>query len=97
MHLNGASISFFRKNPMFKPFFIGTLLAFKIGVRFRAKIFDARRMRYMFDMENAMTIRLDDELPTMPVFDPKYRRAPDRGFTLNQHQTELAQIGRAHV
>ena len=44
----------------------------------------------MFDMENAMTIKLDDELPTMPAFDPKYRRAPDRGFTLSQHQTELA-------
>lgn len=44
----------------------------------------------MFDMENAMTIKLDDELPKMPEFDPSYRRAPDRGFTLNQHQTELA-------
>ena len=43
-----------------------------------------------FDIANAMTIKLDEELPKMPEFDPAYRRAPDRGFTLTQAQTETA-------
>ncbi len=38
----------------------------------------------------AMTIKLDPVLPEYPAFDPKYRRAPNRGFTLNQGETELA-------
>ena len=31
-----------------------------------------------FDLSNAMVIRLDDELPELHPFDPKYRRAPRR-------------------
>lgn len=39
----------------------------------------------------AMRIKLDfDELPAMPKFVEGIRRAPDRGFHLNQHQTEIA-------
>lgn len=41
--------------------------------------------------EAAMRICLDfDELPPMPAFVPGIRRAPDRGFRLNQQQTEIA-------
>lgn len=41
--------------------------------------------------EAAMRICLDfDELPPKPAFDPGIRRAPDRGFRLNQQQTEIA-------
>lgn len=42
------------------------------------------------EIENAMIIKLDDELPKMPKFVEGIRRAPDRGFTLNQKQAELA-------
>ncbi|HMM22889.1 MAG TPA: urocanate hydratase [Selenomonadales bacterium] len=42
------------------------------------------------DITKAMTIRLDGELPPCPEFAPGIRRAPDRGFTLTQAQTELA-------
>jgi len=38
----------------------------------------------------AMTIRLDDALPAYPALDPKYRRAPDRGFRLSVNQAKLA-------
>jgi urocanate hydratase len=38
----------------------------------------------------AMEIKLDDELPEMPVFSGGIRRAPDRGFRLTRTQTELA-------
>lgn len=38
----------------------------------------------------AMTIKLDAELPEYPEFVPGIRRAPDRGWTLNQKETELA-------
>lgn len=37
-----------------------------------------------------MTITLDDELPEMPEFVKGIRRAPDRGYTLNKSQTEIA-------
>lgn len=41
--------------------------------------------------EAAMRICLDfDELPPMHAFVPGIRRAPDRGFRLNQQQTEIA-------
>lgn len=41
--------------------------------------------------ESAMRICLDfDELPPMPAFVHGIRRAPDRGFRLNQQQTEIA-------
>ena len=38
----------------------------------------------------SMTIKLDDTLPKPPEFIPGIRRAPDRGFTLNPRETELA-------
>lgn len=40
--------------------------------------------------ERAMSIKLDAELPGDPEFLPGIRRAPDRGWTLNQKETELA-------
>ena len=42
------------------------------------------------EIETAMVIRLDDELPEMPNFEPGIRRAPHRGYTLSQEQTEVA-------
>ncbi|HZK18802.1 MAG TPA: urocanate hydratase, partial [Clostridia bacterium] len=42
------------------------------------------------DIFQAMTIRLDNELPQYPKFTEGIRRAPDRGFTLNQQETETA-------
>ena len=39
---------------------------------------------------SAMTIKLDNVLPEYPKFVEGIRRAPDRGFTLNQHETEIA-------
>ena len=42
------------------------------------------------DVSNAMTVKLDNELPVMPEFLPGVRRAPDRGFTLSKAQTEVA-------
>jgi len=38
----------------------------------------------------AMTIKLDSGLPEMPAFVKGIRRAPDRGFTLNREETEIA-------
>ena len=43
-----------------------------------------------FEIEQAMTIKIDDELPNMPEFAKGIRRAPDRGFTLSKQQAELA-------
>lgn len=37
-----------------------------------------------------ITVSLSKELPPEPVFDSKYRRAPSRGYGLNQDQTVLA-------
>ncbi|MDW7650070.1 MAG: urocanate hydratase [Bacillota bacterium] len=42
------------------------------------------------DIQAAMTIKLDSELPEIPAFVDDVRRAPHRGFTLNQLQTEIA-------
>ncbi|KYH34622.1 urocanate hydratase [Clostridium tepidiprofundi DSM 19306] len=42
------------------------------------------------DIEQSMTIRLDDELPKMPKFVEGIRRAPDRGFTLSEEEAKLA-------
>jgi len=42
------------------------------------------------NVAEAMTIRLDDELPTRQDFQPGIRRAPDRGFRLSQSQTKVA-------
>ncbi len=38
----------------------------------------------------AMTIRLEGPLPDYPAFAEGIRRAPDRGWTLNRAETELA-------
>ena len=40
--------------------------------------------------KEAMTVRLDGPLPEYPPFDERMRRAPDRGWTLNRAETELA-------
>ena len=42
------------------------------------------------DFSKAMTIRLDDELPQLHPFDPKYRRAPRRESKLSEADKELA-------
>ncbi|MBN2229492.1 MAG: urocanate hydratase [Candidatus Thorarchaeota archaeon] len=42
------------------------------------------------DVSKAMTIKLSSELPPKPVFDPKIRRAPNRGFDLNPRETIIA-------
>jgi urocanate hydratase len=42
------------------------------------------------DISNAMTIKLDNELPEMPAFLAGIRRAPDRGFRLTPQQTKTA-------
>jgi len=39
------------------------------------------------EISRAMTISLGGELPNMPEFDPKMRRAPDRGYRLTEAQT----------
>ena len=46
----------------------------------------------MSAMRNGTTMALDfpDGLPKMPELDPQYRRAPDRGHTLNERETVLA-------
>ncbi|GHV36333.1 urocanate hydratase [Synergistales bacterium] len=43
-------------------------------------------------LNNAMRIKLDfpNGLPARADFDPQYRRAPDRGYTLNERETVLA-------
>lgn len=41
-------------------------------------------------VSKAMTVKLSSEIPPDPLFDPKYRRAPDRGFSLSQQETVLA-------
>ena len=42
------------------------------------------------DVSQAMTVKLDNVLPEMPAFKEGIRRAPDRGFTLNAAQAEVA-------
>jgi urocanate hydratase len=42
------------------------------------------------NVANAMTIKLDSQLPSMAEFQPGIRRAPNRGFRLTQAQTEIA-------
>lgn len=42
------------------------------------------------DISDAMTIKLDNELPEMPEFIKGIRRAPDRGYSLNKAQTKIA-------
>ena len=43
-----------------------------------------------FDISKAMTIKLSSELPSEPVFDPQYRRAPNRGYDLTPAETVIA-------
>ena len=42
------------------------------------------------DFSKAMTIKLDEELPEYPAFDPKYRRAPRRESKLTEADKALA-------
>ena len=42
------------------------------------------------DISKAMSIKLTSEFPSDPVFDERYRRAPDRGFRLNERETIVA-------
>lgn len=42
------------------------------------------------NISDAMTVRLDNELPDMPEFSQGIRRAPDRGFNLTKEQTVTA-------
>ena len=42
------------------------------------------------DPAKAMKIKLSEELPPYPTFDPQYRRASDRGFNLSETDTVLA-------
>ena len=42
------------------------------------------------EISRAMTISLGGELPNMPEFDLKMRRAPDRGYRLTEAQTRQA-------
>lgn len=41
-------------------------------------------------ISDAMTIKLDDQLPAYPQFAEGVRRAPDRGFRLTKEQTKIA-------
>lgn len=43
-----------------------------------------------YEISNAMTIKLDKELPSMIEFQPGIRRAPKREFTLTKRETEIA-------
>ncbi len=43
-----------------------------------------------FDTSKTMTIKLSHELPPDPVFDPQYRRAPNRGYDLTPIDTIVA-------
>jgi len=47
-------------------------------------------MKNNTEISEAMTIKLDNDLPEMPEFVAGIRRAPDRGFRLEQKQTEIA-------
>jgi urocanate hydratase len=47
-------------------------------------------MKTNSEIAEAMTIKLDNNLPKMPEFVAGIRRAPDRGFRLEQKQTEIA-------
>ncbi|MFW9918155.1 MAG: urocanate hydratase [Candidatus Thorarchaeota archaeon] len=42
------------------------------------------------DVSKAMTVKLSSELPAAPIFEPQYRRAPSRGYELNEHDTIIA-------
>jgi len=42
------------------------------------------------DIGQAMTVKLDNQLPEYPEMDSDKRRAPDRGFRLTKEQTKVA-------
>jgi len=42
------------------------------------------------DVSKAMAIKLSSNLPPDPVFDPQYRRAPNRGLDLTEGETVVA-------
>lgn len=42
------------------------------------------------DISKSMTIKLSSELPPEPVFEPQYRRAPNRGYNLSPAETIVA-------
>ncbi|QAT40245.1 urocanate hydratase [Clostridium sp. JN-9] len=44
----------------------------------------------VLNTSEAMEIKLDEELPEIPSFQPGIRRAPDRGFSLTAAQTKVA-------
>jgi urocanate hydratase len=52
--------------------------------------FVVKVMKPMLDISKAMRIKLPSELPPNPGFDSKIRRAPDRGFDLNEVETVIA-------
>ncbi|MCK4957174.1 MAG: urocanate hydratase [Candidatus Cloacimonetes bacterium] len=43
-----------------------------------------------FDISQAMTVKLDAELPEYQIFEPGIRRAPKRDLTLNKREIKLA-------
>ncbi|ATW25169.1 urocanate hydratase [Candidatus Formimonas warabiya] len=43
-----------------------------------------------FDIDQAMTVKLDGELPPRPEFEEEIRRAPNRGFQLTPAQAKIA-------
>jgi urocanate hydratase len=45
---------------------------------------------FMYDMADAMRIKLSSKLPPDPEFDSSIRRAPDRGFDLTETETITA-------
>ncbi len=47
-------------------------------------------MSQVNEYKDAVTITLDKELPAMPAFDPRYRRAPKRELLLNDREIKLA-------
>jgi urocanate hydratase len=47
-------------------------------------------MNKNFEASNAMTIKLDQELPAYPQFDKQYRRAPMRELNLTEREIKLA-------
>ncbi|NCC97955.1 MAG: urocanate hydratase, partial [Synergistales bacterium] len=47
-------------------------------------------MEYNATVDKAMSIKLGSELPSVKNFAKGIRRAPDRGWNLNQKETELA-------
>lgn len=49
-----------------------------------------RKMLENVNIADAMTIKLDNVLPSYPEFDPKIRRAPKRELTLSDREIKLA-------